>query len=78
MRASSPAGPLTPVSLLLLARLKEDPPGTGGVKVFGTGGAADALPKSGVDVFATTGADLSLVTVFLSLAPLVMSDNKAP
>ena len=75
------------VSLLLLARF--DPPapgpGTGGARPLGglpRPGTAGAPPIGGPtkapDDFPTMGADRSFVTAFFSLAPLVMSVNRAP
>lgn len=75
-----PPSPPPPLSLLLRSRLAE---GTGGARPLGgfgmpgtggapaTGGAADLTPP------AIKGADLSFVTVFFSLVPLVISERSA-
>lgn len=75
-----PLSPPPPLSLLLRTRLAEGTggarplwgfgmPGTGGAPA--TGGAADLTPP------AIKGADLSFVTVFFSLVPLVISERSA-
>ena len=75
------------VSLLLLARSDApvSAPGTGGAKPPGDlprPGTAGAPPFGGPaevpDVLPTMGADLSLVTAFFNLVPLVISVRRAP
>lgn len=70
---------------LLLLSLFAAPPGTGGASppgglgaIPGTGGApATGGPPEPPDVFPIRGADLSFVTVFLSLVPLEISERRA-
>ncbi len=71
-----------PVSLLLRPLFAA--PGTGGAKPGGfpkpgmAGGTAigRAAPAEAPELFSIMGAERSLVTAFLSLAPFVMSVNK--
>lgn len=71
-------------SLLLRRRLAAGPEGTGGASPLGgclPPGTGGALPIEGADEtppeFPTTGADRSLVTAFLSLVPLWISERSA-
>jgi len=82
-----PPLPLPPVSLLLLARFDIPPFEAGGASSLGgfrkpdigTGGAPSTGGPTDVPLpLSTRGADRSLVTAFLSLAPLVISVSKAP
>ena len=80
-----PPPPPPPVSLLLLARLAADAPGTGGARPAGglpRPGTVGALlmggPAEEPDPLSNSGAERSLVTAFLSLAPFVMSPSRAP
>lgn len=66
----------------LLLRFLFPPPGTGGAspvggRIPGTGGAPLTGPPES-DFLSITGADLSLVTVDFNLAPLLISDKRAP
>lgn len=77
-----PDPPASPESLLL--RFLIPPGGTGGAnpvggrKPPGTGGAAAIGPGPDSDLLSIIGADLSFVTVDFNLAPLVISDSRAP
>lgn len=71
---------------MLLARIgpAAPAPGTGGARALGIWlrpGTAGAPPFGGPadpDIFPTMGADLSFVTAFFNLAPLVISVRRAP
>lgn len=78
-----------PVSLPLRARLGADPEGTGGggaspvggLPMVGTGGApatGGPPPVLPPPSFPICGADLSFVTAFFNLAPLLISERSAP
>ena len=73
------------MSLLLLARFEAPELVIGGARPVGglpSPGMAGAPPIGGPseapDGFPTIGADLSFVTAFFSLAPLVISVKRAP
>lgn len=82
-----PLSPPDPVSLLLRSRLAACPGGTGGASPPGGGGGfampgtGGAAPNGGPEDLtpppAIIGADLSLVTVFFNLVPLLISERRA-